>query len=335
MPIAAPDLVAWPDHPADHDRSIVIGLVNNMSPRAMRTTERQFRDILAAASPGRPIELRLFTVHADRAIATTASDAASPYRPVDELFATRLDGLIVTGMEPRAATLPEEAAWPTLTRLIDRAVRQRIPAVWSCLAAHAAVLYLDDIERLKLPAKLSGLFDCRLVSKRHPLASNVPGQWHCPHSRHYGLSEQALLSHGYEVISHSDEAGVDMFARTFAQSGQPAARDDDAPFLFCQGHPEYGPEALLREYVRDVGRYLDGGQGTAPGIPTGYLDDDTVRQLTAIRADAAAPDRDAVLASTQAVAKGARFTGAWRHVAVAVYASWLGSITTHRRALAA
>ena len=88
------------------------------------------------------------------------------YEDLSELWASRLDGLIVTGTEPRAAALTDEPYWRTLTKLIDWAEDHTISTVWSCLAAHAAVLHLDGIERRRLPRKLSG--SVRLREARGP-----------------------------------------------------------------------------------------------------------------------------------------------------------------------
>ena len=46
-------------------------------------------------------------------------------------------------------------------------------------------------------------------------------------------------------LTRSDEAGVGLFAKT-----------QGSLFFFVQGHPEYEAETLLREYRRDIGRYL-------------------------------------------------------------------------------
>ena len=309
------------------DGPIVIGLVNNMSPRAMRTTERQFRELLAAAPCRRPVRLELFTLHDDGRLGPTQNGAQEGaregYGSIEDLRASRLDGMIVTGMEPVAPTLPEEPAWPNLTRLVDWAVQHGIPTVWSCLAAHAAVLHLDGIARVKLPRKLSGLFECTLAPTGHPLAAGCPAHWRCPHSRHNGLPEAALRAGGYDILSASTEAGVDMFVRDVAGA---ASGDGAAPFLFCQGHPEYGPDVLMREYVRDLKRYLDGDSATLPDVPAHYLDRQAEQQLRRARDGARPGHGDGVLAATQAIARSVAFTHGWQSVASDIYGNWLASV---------
>src|SRR5262249_52412043 len=57
-------------------------------------------------------------------------------------------------------------------------------------------------------------------------------------------------------------------------------------FVFLQGHPEYEPSTLGREYRRDVGRFLRGERDTYPVQPQRYFDPDTTRALDDFRAQA-------------------------------------------------
>ena len=53
--------------------------------------------------------------------------------------------------------------------------------------------------------------------------------------------------------------------------------------LFFQGHPEYEDTTLLKEYRRDVGRFLDGRQPHYPTVPRGYLPSAAVGLLEEFR----------------------------------------------------
>jgi hypothetical protein len=58
-----------PPLPLDRRRrrdALRIGLVNNMPDAALRSTERQFRDLLASAAGERAVELKLFSCKAIR-----------------------------------------------------------------------------------------------------------------------------------------------------------------------------------------------------------------------------------------------------------------------------
>ena len=313
---------------------LTIGLVNAMPARGLRTAERQFRRVLAMAAGARPIELQLFRLHLpattrlperNRPDETAPTSASAPddtggwagprYQLLDALWDSALDGLIVTGMEPRAASLPEEPAWPDLVRIADWTQLRAMPCVWSCLAAHAVVLHRDGLARQRLDRKLSGLFACRPAAPAHPLGAGLPTQWRCPHSRHNELAEAALAARGYTILSRSDDAGVDVFARR-----------DGAWSLFFQGHPEYDADSLLREYLRDVRRFLYGEQTTHPDIPSSYLDPHTVWRLEALRRRAIEAPRTELLDEVLDAARTARPGGDWHQVAAGFYRSWLAAI---------
>ena len=238
------------------DMKLQIALVNNASDRALWSTERQFVQMLRSASVGFDLGIQCFTCPEISRSAPPRDCAGTPYADIDGLFRDRPDAVIVTGMEPRASALEDEPIWDNLTQVVDWAMEQSIPVLWSCLAAHAAVLYLDGIPRLRLREKLTGIFPCELVASDHRLASGLPSQWVTPHSRYNGLSASALLEHGYEILSQSEEAGVDVFLK-----------EGSARFLFLQGHPEYEADTLWRQYRRDVKRFQLGQCNDYPVEP--------------------------------------------------------------------
>jgi homoserine O-succinyltransferase/O-acetyltransferase len=301
---------------------IVIGLVNNMPGEARRHTEQQFRAILSAAVRDVPVELRFFSfeAHPGRRAdaagahyeATQALDAAAP----DGLP----DGLIVTGAPPRTASLADEPYWPKLTRLIDVVQRTSTPTVWSCLAAHAAVLYLDGIERQRLPQKLSGLVACARVEAEHPLLGGLPWQWRIPHSRYNDLPEAALRARGYRMLSSAGAAGADIFVR-----------DGRAPMLFCQGHPEYDAHALLREYRRDARQFLAGERADYPQAPENYFGPEATALLEAFRARAVRERRVELMEAFPMAACVDELRHSWQDVAVGLYANWLAQLAERRQ----
>ncbi len=290
------------------DQAIVIGLVNNMPDAALRTTERQFHDLLAAASYHRTVHLRYFSLPELPRTAAALSHIDLHYEDFRELWRGGLDGLIVTGTEPRASELTEEPYWGTLTKLIDWTEHHTISTVWSCLAAHAAVLHLDGIERRRLPEKLSGVFTC-IKHMDDQIAAGVADRWSVPHSRYNDLPEEELVSQGYRVVMRSPDTGADLFVK-----------QRDSLGVFFQGHPEYGPDTLLREYRRDVGRYLAGEKDDYPEMPRGYFDAAAVAALAAFRQQALG-NRSVDLLSSFPLIKAE--TTLWHAPAVGIYANWI------------
>ena len=253
------------------DAVVEIGLVNNVSDAALEATERQFTLLLNKGAGDIPFRLRCFSLAGVRRSPEAAIRIKNRYSSIDDLYRTKVDGLIVTGAEPGAPSLPEESYWPALTEIIDWAQANTLSTIWSCLAAHAAVLHLDGIERRRLPEKCSGIYDCSKVGESW-LTEDLPSSFKISHSRLNGLDENEIRARGYQMLSVSKGAGVDIFARK-----QPSQ------FIFFQGHPEYEALTLQREYVRDVRRYLAGEQEIYPCIPAGYFDAATTAALEAFR----------------------------------------------------
>jgi homoserine O-succinyltransferase len=299
------------------DSAIVIGLVNNMPDTALRTTERQFCELISAAGHDLSVHLRLFCISQVSQGSAGRSPIKSSYDDISELWTSRLDGLIVTGTEPRAPALADEPYWSTLAKLINWAEEHTVSTIWSCLAAHAAVLHLDGIHRRKLRQKLSGIFECS-KAEEHTIMLRAPSSWCVPHSRWNELPEQELVLKGYTILSKSPEAGIDIFVR-----------QRKSLFIFAQGHPEYDPGALFREYRRDSGRFLSGERDSYPDMPRRYFDDKTIAVLAAYR-ERALSDRSPDLASSFPDVSKEGLSYSWRRLAIQLYTNWLSYLAKER-----
>jgi homoserine O-succinyltransferase/O-acetyltransferase len=311
MPIVAP-FSRYGEKPSCdcRDEPVVVGLVNNMPDTALRTTERQFSELLSAASRNRAIILRLFSLPELPRSETARAHIDRNYEQIDALWTSDVDGLIVTGTEPRALSLSDEPYWCSLAKLVDWAKDHTISAVWSCLAAHAAVFYLDGIVRRARCEKLFGVFDCTKIME-HPLLSQIPNCWRVPHSRYNELPEDALCSRDYRILSWSAHAGADMFVT-----------QRNSVFFFLQGHPEYDPGSLLREYRRDVARFLAGERNHYPEMPCCYFDDSTAAALAIFRQAALGKRRIDLLSNFPAVTEE-KLADPWREPATLIYTNWL------------
>ena len=313
-----PDPGNPPDPGTTDPGTIVIGLVNNMPDAALRRTEGQFRALLGGTPPGPAILVKSFYLPE-----VPRSDRAKMYleafhQPVGSLWDSPVDGLIVTGTEPRAPVLADEPYWRSLTALVDWACDNTVSTIWSCLAAHAAVLHLDGIQRQTLGGKLSGVFECRKVSP-HPLLAGIPASWHVPHSRYNGLPEARLAARGYQILSAGEGAGADIFVRQRASL-----------FVFLQGHPEYDRFALFREYRRDIVRFLTGERDVYPEMPAGYFDDETAIAMAEFRRRALRSRGAGMLDSLPADINGASIRHAWHDTAVSVFANWVSHLAARK-----
>jgi homoserine O-succinyltransferase len=297
---------------------IVIGLVNNMPDGALQTTERQFKELLSAAAGEIAIRVRVFSLPEAPRSQASREYIDENYENFDNLWSSRLDGLIVSGTEPRAPTLADEPYWHTLTRLVDWAEQHTISTVWSCLAAHAAAYHLDGISRERFPEKLSGVFDCAKTSE-HFILTDTPAGWCIPHSRSNDLPEKALMAADYQILSRSPIAGADMFMK-----------QRKSLFLFLQGHPEYDQGSLLREYQRDIGRFLRNERDAYPQTPRDYFGAEAAAALAAFRARALAHRSIDLLGEFPTVDVEGKTARAWRVPAVRIYTNWLTLLLNSR-----
>ena len=271
-------------HPQHVDVDLTIGLINNMPDAALQATERQFMRLLRQAAGNIRVDFHCFSLPSVKRSQSAKWRVDQQYTDIADLDRLHIDGLIVTGAEPAAATLPEEPFWQDLTAIIDWAKTNTRSTIWSCLAAHAAVLHLDGIERRRLDAKCSGIYDCFKVAD-HWLTDDLPSPLRVSHSRLNELRADHLAARGYQLLTHSPEGGVDIFARQLRSQ-----------FIFFQGHPEYEALSLEREYLRDISRFLAGERDTYPAIPAGYFDTDTEERLAAFERRARAERRPALTA---------------------------------------
>jgi len=285
-----------------------IGLVNNMPDAAYGATERQFKGLLREAADGAAVELVRFHFTATPRSELAAASLAARSRPACEIAGAGLDAIIVTGAEPRAARLDEEPYWPEFTRLCDIVQAIGLPAVWSCLATHAALLHVAGVERRRRDAKLSGVYSFA-VNQDHPWSDDLPRSIRTPHSRWNALPVAELVDAGAHMLTASDHTGAD----AFTLDAMPGS-------LFLQGHPEYDADTLAREYRRDVNRYLAGEQPNMPGIPANLFDYDTE---TALREHTAAGADASLLSLLDDLLAGAHPVPPWRPAAVALYRLWL------------
>jgi homoserine O-succinyltransferase len=315
-PDLAPTQLREPEQfadPQNADAALTIGLINNMPDSALQATERQFMRLLKQGAGNTRIHFHCFSLPSLHRSQTAKWRVDHEYTDIADLPRLRIDGLIVTGAEPIATTLPEEPFWQELTDIIDWAEVNTRSTIWSCLAAHAAVLHLDGIERQRLTAKCSGIYDCARTTD-HWLTKDVPSPLKVAHSRLNELRESDLVARGYRVLTASREAGVDMFAKELRSQ-----------FIFFQGHPEYEALSLQREYLRDITRYLAGERDTYPAFPAGYFDIETEHKLAGFERRARA-ERKLPL-SVELPGLTLRRGIAAESAATAIFANWLGFLS--------
>jgi len=288
-----------------------------MPDAALERTERQFFHLLGAAANDLLVRVNFFSLSGiPRGDAGDAHLRRSGYRSTRELANAELDALIVTGTEPRLPDLRLEPYWPELARLFDWVAGDGPSTVFSCLAAHAAVLHYDGIARQRLPEKRFGLFN-HVVAGHDYFTAKLTPPLPVAHSRWHEVGEAALASSGYRILTWSPQAGVDLFVKR--------QRND---LLFWQGHPEYDPGTLGREYHRDIRRYLSGESEILPALPANYFAPAEAAQLELFRASAEFDRRESLIAEFPNIR---RRPDSSQPVAAPVFRAWLGQIVETKR----
>jgi homoserine O-succinyltransferase len=286
---------------------------------ALEATEKQFLSLLNAASGSIRIRLLLFSFSGIAHSGEAATRIRMFYSGVEKLWNAHLDGLIVTGREPMAPRLTEEAYWKEFTRVVEWARENTYSSIWSCLAAHAAVLYTDGIPRTRKRAKQCGIFESA-VTAGHPLTAGIGPRLRLPHSRWNGLSEWELRRRGYSILARSEDVGVDSFVRR-----------DKSLFVYFQGHPEYEANSLLLEYRRDVTRFLRGESRHYPEPPKNYFDEEMREALRALHREAIRRPRKDLLAEVYNTLLRAKIEETWRPAANQIYRNWVEYVSAEKQ----
>jgi homoserine O-succinyltransferase/O-acetyltransferase len=300
------------EHYGSSAECLKISLVNNMPDAALEDTELQFFELLDAASGDVPVLIKLYSapeiVRSDRA----QLHLSSHYFGIGDLLNSQCDGVMITGTEPRQRNLRDEPYWRTMVDVFDWAESNTSSAVLSCLAAHASVLHSDAIDRTPLADKQFGVFDYQ-KSCEHPLTNGATAVVRFPHSRWNEVREEALTAHGYSILTKSPEAGVDLFVKQKKHS----------LFVHFQGHPEYFSRTLLKEYRRDIRRFLTRERETYPTRPHGYFDPEAVKLLDEFRKNAEIHRQEDLMDVFPETAVGDTLQNTWRESALCIYRNWL------------
>lgn len=308
----APPLICGPGECFERPgKQLTIGLVNNMPDSALEAAEHQFTSLLSSASKDFSVRLRLYNIPDIPRGASASARISRNYAGVDQMFRDRPDALIVTGREPHSTDLRHEPYWSTLVRVLEWARENTCSTVWSCLAAHAAVLHMDGIKRVRSDCKHSGVFECTRIAD-HALTSGMPDTFRLPHSRWNGLKEDELVARGYTILSRAKQAGVDTFIK-----------QDKSLFVFFQGHPEYGSLTLLLEYRRDIRRYLHGETTAYPTLPQGCVNERAAAALLGIEHEAHLCPREELLEQVSDVLQQVSLSYSWQTTATRIYTNWL------------
>lgn len=234
-------------------RELHVGFLNMMPDAALEVTERQFLRLVGSSNQIAQFFVYPFTIPGLPRSGETQAYIDQYYVPFEELRQNGLDALIITGANVANPALDLEPFWEPLQEIINWASEHVTSVLCSCLATHAIVQALHCIERQRLPHKRWGVYTHRVTQADHPLLRDINTRFDVPHSRYNDVSRAQLEAAGFTILAEGDEGGVHM-----------AVSPDQFRIVYLQGHPEYDRNSLLKEYKREVARFVDGERDDYP-----------------------------------------------------------------------
>jgi homoserine O-succinyltransferase len=297
-------------------RELHIGLLNMMPDAALAATEQQFISLLGSCNQIAQFYVYPFTVSGLNRGQQATDHIQEHYFEFDDLASRGLDALVITGANVVNQALDQESFWEPLAEIVTWAEDNVASILCSCLATHALVKLDHAIDRKSLPNKQWGVYNHRISQPDHPLMRGVNTRFDAPHSRYNSVSRAQMEAAEMVVLVESPEVGVHM-----------AVSPDQFRKVYFQGHPEYDAVSLLKEYKREVFRFLNGELETAPLFPENYFSDKAIEVA-----------RNFILACTEASRVGdplpdfpeteltALVDNTWGDTGKAIVNNWLGLV---------
>jgi len=251
-------------------RELHVGLLNMMPDAALLVTEKQYMRLLGACNRIAQIYVYPFSVPGLARSPEARAHIEAYYADFADLKNVGLDALIVSGANVTNPALDVEPFWEPLGEVIAWAADNVTSVLCSCLATHALVKHLYGIDRVGMPRKLWGVYRHRVVDRGHPLTQDVNTAFDAPHSRWNDIPRERWDEAGLHVLAESGRAGVHL-----------ATSADGFRIVYFQGHPEYDRNSLLKEYKREVGRYVAGELEMPPPYPEHYFTPEAVERAEA------------------------------------------------------
>ena len=238
-------------------------LILNLMPTKIET-ETQFSRLLGNT----PLQVHLEFLHTRSHVAThvSAEHLFAFYKTFDEISDRDFDGMIVTGAPVEHLPFEEVEYWPELCRILEWSKTHVHSTLHICWGAQAGLYYHYGIAKYPLPEKLFGIFPHRVEYKNPILLRGFDDVFYAPHSRHTTIRREDVEQvKELKIIASSEEAGI---YAVFTAGGRQ---------IFLTGHPEYDPDTLKREYLRDLGK------GLPIAVPKNYFPQDDPTQPPLVR----------------------------------------------------
>jgi len=262
--VPSPGVRALPTPPP-----LQIGLLNMMADGALKATERQFQRLLGGR--GGPDDstaraacvLHPFSFPRIPRGAQGRTYIADHYEDFATITRRGLDALIITGANIATAELEKQPFWQSLLDVMAWAESNVRSTLCSCLATHAVLEFRYGQRRRRMPEKLWGVYPHPVVAAGHPLVRGLAATVDVPHSRHNEITAAQFEAAGLKVLVAGPGGGAHLVV---SADGPPCS------LVMLQGHPEYDDVSLLKEYKREIARFVAGERADYPPLLEQTLD---------------------------------------------------------------
>lgn len=306
------------EHRARHQdiRELHVGLLNMMPDAALEATERQYLRLLGSSNRIAQFYVHPFSVRGVARQGAAREHVKRYYKSFEQIRSEGLDALVITGANPVESDITRETFWNGLVEVMSWA-RERVCSTYcSCLATHAAFKVYHGIERTPFRKKLWGVYMHRVTHRNHPLVAGINTRFETPHSRWNDVPAAQIESAGMKVLVASEEAGV-----------LGAVSPDQFRFLYFQGHPEYDANSLLKEYKREVMRFVNREREDYPPFPENYITPGAAALLDEHKDEVVAAVNRGSAAPPFPEAEAERYVdNTWTDTGKAVFNNWLGLV---------
>ncbi len=241
-------------------RELHIGLLNMMPDAALEATERQFFRLIGESNQIAQFYLHPFTLDELERCPEGKAHVDQYYQSFEQIKQDGLDALIITGANMVGSELANQPFWSPLNEVLDWAYENVTSTLCSCLTTHAVLQFRYKQKRRPLPAKRWGVYPHRVLERKHPLVTGVNTRFDVPHSRFNEVFPEQFADAGLKVLVASEDGDVHL-----------AVSEDGFRLVFFQGHPEYDSISLMKEYKREIGRYMNGETDRYPPFPEHYF----------------------------------------------------------------
>ena len=296
-------------------RELHIGFLNMMPDAALQATERQFLRLVGSCNRIAQFYVYPFTFAEIPRGEKARAHIEKYYRDFDQLKGEGLDALIISGANPAESDISQEPFWTPLEKVVRWARDNVCSVMCSCLATHAIAQLFWNFARYPLPQKRWGVYSNRIATQYHPLIANINTRFDAPHSHVYEVNVEQFQKAGLLVLAAGEQADLHL-----------GVSPDGLRFVFFQGHPEYDSISLLKEYRREVDRFVAGIRGDYPPFPENYFYGEALKLLSAYKQQAMAGGDQADLPKFPEAEVMKWVDNTWTDTGKAIINNWLGLI---------